>query len=173
MTDIFQIYIVVTFFTLIAFLSSLGFLVRGYPVVRKFLIHSPMAFKHLRYAWILVSSSTITLSVAMIFHEFYFEETHKILELVSALMFLSAFILLYFGFKGFVSSLGALKLYLKNNIGTYKVILIFTSGNLNTSKMILDLANQVSIDRREIILCLGSANPSYFPLEMIKYCIYL
>ena len=173
MNDLFQIYFFVTLFTLIAFVSSLGFIIRGYPIVSKFLIYNPLIYKELRYAWILVSGSVIILSLAFLTHEFNLEEIHKILELGSALTFFSAFMLIYFGFKKFVLSLGAIKLYMKKNIGNYKVILVFMKGGLNTPKMILELATQASLEGRQVILCLGSANPSYFPYEMIKYCIYL
>jgi len=173
MTELLPLYVITSFITMIAFLSSLVFLVRGYPMIGKFLIHNPLAFKQLRYAWIIVSGSILIMSVAHLTHESYFEEVHKILEVSSAFIFLSAFVLLYFGFRRFVLTLGAIKLYLKKNIGDYKIILVFMRGNLNTPKMVLDLANQASVDGRQIILCIGSANPSYFPSELLKHCIYL
>lgn len=127
----------------------------------------------MRAAWSLVSGSALTLFVALVFHELGAHILYKTLELFSAFIFLSAFGLLFIGFRRFVSSLGVLKVYLKRNIGDYDVILVPVKSTINIPRMIAELSNQCAVDGRQIILGLGSTAPSYFPSEILKNCIWL
>lgn len=173
MSEVPSIFVTVTVSAVVGFGTALVFVLRAYPVVRKFLAYSPQSYSYMKAAWFLISSSILTLFTALVFNEFGIIYMYKVLELLSAIIFLSAFSLLFQGFRRFRASLGVLKVYLKRNIGNYNIILVLAKSTINTPRVIGEISNQCIADGRRIILGLGPTAPSYFSSELLENCIWL